>query len=92
MEEFNMLPVELVDSLSKLHAELETSKDVDPQTLNQVRELDKQLHEMLKSNELKAEETMLSQLLALEAKFAAEHPTLERITRDVIDRLAMMGV
>ncbi|GAB2990196.1 DUF4404 family protein [Psychrosphaera aestuarii] len=87
-----MLPNDLVDSLAKLHAELETSKDVDPQTLSQVRELDKQMHEMIKSNELKAEETMLSQLLALETRFASEHPTLERITREVIDRLAMMGV
>ena len=87
-----MLPTELVDSLAKLHAELETSKDVDPQVLEQVRGLDRQVHEMIKSNELQAEETLKSQLLALEAKFALEHPTLERITRDVIDRLAMMGI
>ncbi len=87
-----MLPSDLVDSLAKLHAELETSKNVDPQLIEQVRELDRQMHEMIKSNELKAEETLQSQLLALEAKFAAEHPTLERITREVIDRLAMMGI
>ena len=87
-----MLPTDLVESLTKLHAELETSKNVEPQVLEQVRELDRQVHEMIKSNELKAEETILSQLLALEAKFAAEHPTLERITREVIDRLAMMGI
>lgn len=87
-----MLPSDLVNSLAKLHAELETSKNVDPQIIEQVRELDKQVNELLKSDEQQAEQTIQSQLLALEAKFAVEHPALERITREVIDRLSMMGI
>lgn len=87
-----MLPSDLINSLAKLHAELETAKNVDPQIIEQVRELDRQVSELIKSDELQAEETINSQLLALEAKFASEHPTLERITREVIDRLAMMVI
>ena len=69
-----------------------SSSDVDPALLEQARELDSQMHQMIKSNELKAEETLTSRLLDLEAKFATEHPTLEKLTREIIDRLSQMGI
>ena len=87
-----MKSIELLDSVVELHSALETSDGVDPELLEQARELDSQMHQMIKSNELKAEETLTSRLLDLEAKFAMEHPTLEKLTREVIDRLAQMGI
>lgn len=83
---------QLLDSVVELHSQLETTPDVDPEILSQVRELDEQMHLMIKSNELKAEETLTEQLIALEAKFAVEHPTLEKMTREIIDRLSQMGI
>jgi hypothetical protein len=83
---------QIMDSLVELHGELETSENVDPQVLEEVRELDSKMHEMLKSNELNAEENLTERLLQLETQFAAEHPVLERITRELIDRLSQMGV
>lgn len=83
---------DLLDSVVELHTTLETTPDVDPAVLEQARELDAMMHQMIKSNELKAEETLTEQLIALEAQFAAEHPTLEKITREIIDRLSQMGI
>lgn len=83
---------ELLDSVVKLHGELEVSDGVEPELLEQVRELDDEIHQMIKSNELRAEESFSQRLVELEAQFASEHPRLERLTREVIDRLAQMGI
>jgi len=87
-----MNPTSLLDSVVELHTELETSDNVDPEVLQQARDLDSKMHQMIKSNELKAEESLTEQLLDLEAKFALDHPILEKLTREVIDRLAQMGI
>ena len=87
-----MKSIQLLDSVVELHSALETAENVEPEILEQARALDHQMHQMIKSNELKAEESLTSQLLELEAKFAAEHPTLEKLTREVIDRLSQMGI
>ncbi|MBU2882909.1 DUF4404 family protein [Psychrosphaera sp. B3R10] len=83
---------QLLDSVVELHTALETMPNVDDALLEQARELDAQMHQMIKSNELKAEESLTEQLLAMETQFAVEHPTLERLTREIIDRLSQMGI
>jgi len=87
-----MNTVKLLDSVVELHTALETAPDVDHELLERARDLDSQMHQMIKSNELKAEESITSQLIELEAKFAADHPVLEKLTREVIDRLSHMGI
>ena len=87
-----MHPSELLDSVVDLHSQLEVTPDVDPELLEQARNLDAQMHQMIKSNELKAEESLTQQLIDMEAQFSSDHPVLERLTREVIDRLAQMGI
>lgn len=87
-----MNPTQLLDSLVNLRTELELSENIDPETLEQVRSIDANMHQLIKSNELRAEETISEQLIVLEAKFSAEHPLLEKLTRELIDALAKMGI
>ena len=87
-----MHPSELLDSVVELHSQLEVTPDGDPELLEQARNLDAQMHQMIKSNELKAEESLTQQLIDMEAQFSSDHPVLERLTREVIDRLAQMGI
>lgn len=87
-----MQPNDLLDSLVNLRSELELSDNIDKATLEQVRAIDSNMHQLIKSNELGAEETISEQLLVLEAKFSAEHPLLEKLTRELIDALAKMGI
>lgn len=82
----------LLDSVVELHTTLETTPNIDDSILEHARDLDSKMHQMMESNELKAEESITDQLLELEAQFAAEHPVLERLTREVIDRLSQMGI
>lgn len=83
---------QLLDSLVALHTELETTDNIDEQVLEEVRNLDEQMHQMIKSNELQAEESLSLKLLDLETQFASEHPVLEKLVREVIDRLSQMGI
>lgn len=87
-----MKSTNLLDSLVELHSELETADNVDPEVLAEVRELDSKMHDMIASNELQAEESLTERLLQLETNFAAEHPVLEKLTREIIERLAQMGI
>lgn len=87
-----MNPTQLLDSLVNLRTELELSENIDPETLEQVRSIDANMHQLIKSNELRAEETISEQLIVLEAKFSAEHPLLEKLTRELIDALTKMGI
>lgn len=87
-----MIPNDLVDAIASLRCELELSSSVNDDVLKQARELDAQVHAMISSNELRAEESLNDQFLALEAEFAKEHPILENLTRDVINKLAQMGI
>lgn len=92
IKEVSMQPNELLDSLVKLRTELELSENIDQETLEQVRAIDSNMHQLIKSNELGAEETISEQLLVLEAKFSVEHPILEKLTRELTDALAKMGI
>lgn len=83
---------DLLDALVQLRSKLELAESVDEEVLQQVREIDSNMHQLLNSNELRAEETLVEQLLVLEAKFSSEHPVLEKITRELIDALAKMGI
>lgn len=87
-----MLANELMESLVELRAELETSNNIDKSTLEHVRRLEIEMHDMINSNELKAEERLSEELLALETQFAAEHPVLEKIIRNIVNTLSQMGI
>lgn len=83
---------ELSLALANLRSELEVAENVDKELLEQARRLDIQLHNMVNDNEFEAEALLNEQLLGLEAEFASKHPVLEGLLRDVINKLAQMGI
>ena len=79
------------DIFARLNRELDNADDVDSDARQQMRELDDQVSQLRqpKSSDI---EFLMDQTKALESRFAAEHPTLARIARELVDALAKMGV
>jgi hypothetical protein len=87
-----MNPNNILESVIKLRSELEVTDDIEPEVLEQLELFHRDIQSKINSNELKAEETIFEQLLEMETNFATNHPVLEKLTRDVIDRLSLMGI
>jgi hypothetical protein len=87
-----MNPSQLLDSMVALHSEVKSTDDIPDEVLDEVRQLDEQMHQMIQSNDLHAEESLSEKLMALETEFAADHPVLEKLVREIIERLAQMGI
>ena len=78
--------------LAKLHEEVQKT-EVDADTRSSLRELDSDIHDLLNSAAPKPDTNIvLERAKLLEAKFAINHPTIERFMREFIDTLAKMGV
>jgi len=78
--------------LSELHHEVKTS-EVDAETRSLLRELDSDIHELLDSSTSEQKiQFVMERAKLLEARFAVNHPTVERFLREVLDTLAKMGV
>lgn len=77
--------------LARLHKELRRAEDVDIEA----REILKKLHQDVERLE-EADEAKLGSLLdrakALESRFAARHPLLEQLARELADAIAKMGI
>lgn len=87
-----MNPSTILESIIKLRSELETTKNIDPKVLEQIKAFQDDVQNKVSSNEYKAEESLYQQLLELETDFAVNHPVLERLTREIINRLSLMGI
>lgn len=87
-----MNPTNILESVIKLRSELEITKDIEPEVLDQLKLFHREIQTKISSNELRAEETLFEQLLEMETNFATNHPVLEKLTRDIIDRLSLMGI
>ena len=83
---------EIRQSLPKLRNELQkTELDADTQSL--VREMDSDNHDLIASNTGDEDsESILKRARLLESDFATNHPTAERVMREVIETLARMGI
>lgn len=78
--------------LSELHHEVKKS-EVDADTRSLLRELDSDIHDLLDSSTSEQKiKFVLERAKLLEARFAVNHPTVERFLREVLDTLAKMGV
>jgi len=77
--------------LSKLGRELEDTENIEIDARREMQELHRQV-DLLERDDRSEVEFLFDRLKRLESRFAAEHPTLERIARDVADSLAKMGV
>lgn len=78
--------------LGKLQDEIQKT-ELDEDTLSLVRELDTDIDDLLDPQGDRVEsESVLVKARELETNFAAEHPTIERFMREVIDVLVRMGI
>ena len=81
--------------LTQLHAELSDTVEVDGELKTLLQDLNTDIHHVLTADQAKDDPvyTALSERsVALSAKFAAEHPTLEPVLRELGSMLAKMGI
>ena len=77
--------------LAQLSKELQRAEDVDIEA----REILQNLHrdvEQLEESDSTQIQSVLDRVKALESRFAATHPVLERTARELADAIAKMGI
>lgn len=77
--------------LQQLQQELANTTAVDAETLAQVKQLDSDIDQWIEEAE-DVNSPIMEDAIALEARFAANHPAAERLIREVIDTLARIGI
>jgi hypothetical protein len=83
----------LKELLARLHRELEQTDSVDPDTLEQVRELDEEVNRLLDSDSSGVEvSNVVDQAKAVETRFAVDHPVAERFLREIVETLSKVGI
>lgn len=83
---------EIRELLAKLQDEIQKTK-LDDDTISLVRELDSDIDDLLDPEGHRVEtDSVVEKARELETNFAAEHPTIERFMREVIDALVRMGI
>ena len=77
--------------LAQLSKELQRTEDVDIEA----REILQELHgdvEQLEESDSTQIQSVFDRVKALESRFAATHPVLERTARELADAIAKMGI
>ena len=82
---------EIRDLLARLQNEIQKT-ELDEDTRALVRDLDEDIHGLLRSDGQNGRDSVLEKARELETNFATEHPTIERFMREVIDVLVRMGI
>ncbi len=77
--------------LQQLQQELANTTTVDADTLAQVKQLDSDIDQWIEDAE-DVNSPLMEDAIALEARFAANHPVAERLIREVIDTLGRIGI
>lgn len=77
--------------LARLRRELQDVKDLDPETQRESGKIRRYVDELEDPQNRDLTFTR-NRVKELEAHFAAVHPTLERLARELADALAKMGV
>lgn len=76
--------------LLQLRTELASADTLDEETLELARKLDQDMDLMIEKSEPLVPE--MEDAIALEARFAANHPVAERIMRELVAVLGRMGI
>ena len=84
----------LKDTLKKLHSSLETSKNVDSDLRDLLQVLDDDIHLLLGKEAYDSSQAtgLAERARFISARFAARHPHIEPILRELVDILTGMGV
>jgi hypothetical protein len=84
---------QLKQTLTTLHKELAGDQSVDPELQSLLATLDDDIHKLLTADAQPPETNGVADAAeALAARFAAEHPRLEALVRELVASLAKMGV
>jgi hypothetical protein len=81
----------LRELLEQLWRELRRAEDVDLHARQELEALHRDV-DRLDQDERPDVDSLEDRARALETRFAVEHPTLERVVRDLADTLGKMGV
>jgi hypothetical protein len=76
--------------LKELNQELALADNLDEDTLELARQLERDMEQLIERSEPVA--AGLENAIALEARFTATHPVAERILRELIAVLGRMGI
>ncbi|MBT8085713.1 MAG: DUF4404 family protein [Woeseia sp.] len=77
--------------LAQLSRELQRAEDVDIDARREIQELHARAAN-LKANDQSEVDWLQLKVKEVETQFAAEHPTIARIARELADALAKMGI
>ena len=88
-----MNDMSLKELLNSLHAVLEKTDEVDPETLELVRNLDEEINRLVESDSTEGDfDNVVDQAKSVETRFAVDHPVAERFLREIIDALSKVGI
>ena len=83
----------LKELLNSLHAVLEKTDEVDPETLELVRNLDEEINRLVESDSAEGDfDNVVDQAKSVETRFAVDHPVAERFLREIIEALSKVGI
>lgn len=77
--------------LAQLRQELQRAEDIDPDSRRKTEELHRDV-ERIEERDGHDVQSLSDRARELETQFAAKHPTLERIARELADAIGKMGV
>jgi len=77
--------------LAQLSKELQRAEDVDIEAREILRDLHRDVEQLEESDSTQIK-SVLDRVKALESRFAATHPVLERTARELADAIAKMGI
>lgn len=80
---------ELIKELIK---ELEQAATLDVDTVKQAKLLQNKFDDILNPDLDTSDNTMLDDVIALEASFASTHPVAEKIIRELVNTLSRLGI
>ncbi len=77
--------------LARIGKELQRADDIDVETRATLQELHSDVEKLADPGEIEVE-SLLDTVKALETKFAARHPVLEQMARELADAISKMGI
>ena len=82
----------LRELMSELAQELEKTEDVDPELLATIKRLESDIDELVDPETDSSDSSVMDDAIALEASFAVNYPTAEKILRELINTLSRIGI
>lgn len=77
--------------LAQLQKELDNGATLDNETIALLKKLDRNVDTLVRTDG-SDNAPVMDDAIALEARFAADHPVAERVLRELIDTLGKMGI